>query len=182
MPQILLFFNAGLSKKFFWKTKQPYQVGKLLDKNREFQIKIPYTIPTPFQHPNSRRFKENIPVFQRHFVCLKLPILQNLLPDSQKKTIISQGHSRSGNHNHPKFGNRYHMPHLTTNGADLSLKIPWLQWKIPDAVPNSLTIPWFFVKMREFFKFPDNSLILLILQIAVNSAISKKRTRQNIFT
>ena len=34
--------------------------------------------------------------------------------------------------------------------------------EIPDAVPNSLTIPWLFVKMREFFKFPDNSLILLI--------------------
>ena len=64
------------------------------------------------------------------------------------------------------------MSHLNTNRADSSLKIPWLQWKIPDAVPNSLTIPWYFVKMREFFKFPNNCLILLILLITVNPAIS----------
>ena len=42
-------------------------LGKLLDENREFHIKITYRIPTLFQHPNSRRFKENIPVFQGHF-------------------------------------------------------------------------------------------------------------------
>ena len=59
--------------------------GKLLDENREFHIKIPYRITTPFQHPNSRRFKENIPVSQGHFGCLKSPILQNLLPDLQKR-------------------------------------------------------------------------------------------------
>ena len=77
----------------------------------------------------------------------------------------------SGNHNQPRFGERFHVSHLNTNGADSSLKIPWMQWKIPDAVPDSLTVPWFFVKMRELFKFPHNSLILWILLIAVNPAL-----------
>ena len=75
-----------VKQKYSWKTKQPYQVGKLLDENREFHTKITYRIPNPFQHPNSRRFKENIPVLQGHFECLKSPILQNLLPESQKRS------------------------------------------------------------------------------------------------
>ena len=62
-------------------------LGKLLDENRKFHIKIPYRIPTIFQHLNSRRFKENIPVFQGDFGCLKSPILQNLLPDSREKSL-----------------------------------------------------------------------------------------------
>ena len=78
----------------------------------------------------------------------------------------------SGNHNQPRFGERFHVSHLNTNGADSSLKIRRSEWKIPDAVPNSPTIPWFFVKMWEFFKFPDNSLILRILLITVNPGMS----------
>ena len=78
----------------------------------------------------------------------------------------------SGNHNQPRSGEHFHVSYSNTNRADSSMKIPWLQWKIPDAVPNSLTIPW-FVKLREFFKFPDHSLILLI---AVNLALATKKS------
>ena len=63
MPQVLLLIDVGLTNKSFFRKKQSYQIGKLLDNNQEFQIKILYMIPTPFQHQNSRRFK-NIPVFQ----------------------------------------------------------------------------------------------------------------------
>ena len=67
------------------------------------------------------------------------------------------------------------MCHTQTQTGQIHL------WKFPDRYGKSLMksqIPWqfpdFFVKMREFFKFPDNSLILLI---AVNPdyAVTKIR-------